>query len=164
MTLDLTPGLDELRRQLVEDRHLATLITTRPGRDQPWVAVVNAAVIDHPLTGEAVVAFVARPGAKLVNVRHHPHATLVTRAGWEWTAVSGAAEVSGPDDDIDGINPSQRRQHLRDIYHAAGGHHPDLDLYDTAMLVERRCAVLIHPHRIWSNPSGSEHLEPQETR
>ena len=35
MTLDLTTGLDELRRQLDEDRHLATLITTRPGRDQP---------------------------------------------------------------------------------------------------------------------------------
>lgn len=26
-----------------------------------------------------------------------------------------------------------------------------------------RCAVLVHPHRIWSNPAGSEHLDPQET-
>ena len=31
------------------------------------------------------------------------------------------------------------------------------------MLDERRCAVLIHPDRIWSNPTGSDHLEPEDT-
>ena len=164
MSIDHTSGLRELRRHLAEDRHLAMLVTTRPGRAEPWVAVVNAAVIDHPLTGQVVVGFVARPGAKLTNLRRHPQATLVARAGWEWTAVAGTAELCGPDDALDDIDPDQRRQLLRDIYHAAGGRHSDLDHYDSTMLAERRCAVLVHPERIWSNPAGSEHLETHDTQ
>lgn len=163
MSFDLANGLGELRRQLAEDHHLAVLLTVRPGRGEPSVAVVNAAVIDHPLTGEAVVAFVARPGAKLANLRENPHATLVTRAGWEWMAVSGTAELCGPDDDREGIDPGQRQRLLRDIYHGAGGHHPHLDEYDTTMIADRRCAVLVQPQRLWSNPAGSEHIEPQGT-
>jgi hypothetical protein len=34
-----------------------------------------------------------------------------------------------------------------------------MEVYDRAMLAERRCAVLIRPARVWSNPAGSEHLE-----
>ena len=164
MTVDLPSGLTLVREMLAEDLHLATLVTTRPGRPEPQVAVVNAAVIEHPNTGRPVVAFVARAGVKLANLRLHPYATLVARVGWEWVAVAGPVDLSGPDDELDDIDPGRQRQLLRDIYRTAGGDHPDLDEYDTTMLTERRCAVLVHPVRIWTNPAGSEHLEPQATR
>ena len=164
MTVDLPSGLTLVREMLAEDLHLATLVTTRPGRPEPQVAVVNVAVIEHPNTGRPVVAFVARAGVKLANLRLHPYATLVARVGWEWVAVAGPVDLSGPDDELDDIDPNRQRQLLRDIYRTAGGVHPDLDEYDTTMLTERRCAVLVHPARIWTNPAGSEHLEPQATR
>lgn len=164
MTVDLASGLTLVRDRLAEDLHLATLVTTRPGRVEPQVAVVNAGVIEHPITGRPVVAFVARAGVKLASLRLQPYATLVARAGWEWVAVAGSVDLSGPDDELNGIDLSRQRQLLRDIYRSAGGDHPDLDEYDTTMLAERRCAVLVHPARIWTNPAGSEHLEPQATQ
>jgi hypothetical protein len=163
MSLDLVQGMSLMRQRLSEDRYLAVLITTRPGRDEPQVAVVNATVIDHPMTGVPVLALVARQGAKLANLRQHPRTTVVARAGWEWVSAYGDAELSGPDDAHPSFDAESQRLLLRQIYEAAGGNHPDLATYDQAMLDERRCAVLIYPTRIWSNPAGSEHLEPEET-
>jgi hypothetical protein len=163
MSLDLADGLALMLRRLAEDRYLAVLITTRPGRDEPQVAVVNATVIGHPGTGVPVLALVARPGAKLANLRCHPKVTIVARAGWEWVSAYGDAELSGPDDPLPFFDAESQRLLLRHIYEAAGGNHPDLNAYDQAMLDERRCAVLIRPTRIWSNPAGSEHLEPEES-
>ena len=161
--LVLDDGLRLIQQRLAGDHHLAVLVTNRPGRDEPDVAVVNAAVIDHPVTGERVLAFVARPGIKLSNLRRLRHATLVARAGWEWAAASGSVELAGPDDlDVD-LDGESRRALLRQIYSSAGGRHPDLDAYDDVMRTERRCAVLLHPSRIWSNPAGSEHREPEDT-
>jgi PPOX class probable F420-dependent enzyme len=164
VSLELASGLALVERRLAEDRHLAVLITTRPDRDEPQVAVVNAAVIDHPITGERLVALVARRGAKLANLRRHPRATVVARAGWEWAAVTGAVELSGPDDVNPAFGEVAQRALLRQIFVAAGGHHPDFDVYDRVMLDERRCAVLIHPTRVWSNPTGSEHREPEDAQ
>jgi len=163
MTTVLDNGLRLVEQQLADDRHLAVFITTSVDCAEPQVSVVNAAVIDHPTSGERVIALVARRGAKLTNLRRHARATIVARAGWEWAAASGPVELSGPDDPNPGIDPEAQRQLLRDIYHAAGGHHPDLDAYDLAMLDERRCVVIIHPTRTWTNSAGSEHLEPQDT-
>lgn len=163
MTTDLDDGLGLVEQRLAEDRHLAVFITTSGERLDPQVSVVNAAVIDHPMSGERVIALVARRGAKLSNLRRHARATIVVRAGWEWAAAAGPVELSGPDDPNPAFDDAIQRQLLRDIYHAAGGHHPDLDAYDRAMLDERRCAVIIHPTRTWTNPTGSEHLEPQDT-
>lgn len=163
MSLDLVHGLSLMRQRLAEDRYLAVLITTRPGRDEPQVAVVNATVIDHPTTSEPVLALVARKGVKLSNLRQHPKITVVARAGWEWVSAYGDAELSGPDDPNPSFDAESQLLLLRQIYQAAGGNHPDLAAYDQAMLDERRCAVLIHPTRIWSNPADSQHLEPEET-
>ena len=84
------------------------------------------------------------------------------RAGWEWAAVAGPCELAGPDDPLPGLAPDRIPQLLRDIFHAAGGHHPDLAEYDRAMAAERRTAVLIEPARVTTNPRGSEHREPAE--
>ena len=77
-------------------------------------------------------------------------------------AVSGPVDLSGPDDFDLGLTGEEQRLLLRGIYAAAGGVHPSLSEYDAAMLNEGRCAVLIEPHRIWSNPAGSEHQEPKD--
>lgn len=42
---------------------------------------------------------------------------------------------------------------LRDVYHAAGGVHPDLAAYDAEMVADRRTAVLITPDHFTSNPT-----------
>jgi PPOX class probable F420-dependent enzyme len=155
------PGLDLVQRRLRESNSLAVLVTTHPDRHEPQVAVVNTAVIDDPLTGEPRVAFVGRRGAKLANLRRNPLATLVVLAGWEWVAVAGAVELYGPDEADAPLDPEVQRQLLREIYRAAGGAHPDLAAYDRTMVDERRCAVLVTPSRIWTNPAGSEHVDSE---
>jgi hypothetical protein len=165
-------GLAQVRELGGADNWLAMLVTQRPsGRADapadPSTSLVNAGVLPHPRTGEPVVAFVARGAtAKLANLRAHPRATLVFRAGWEWIAVRGPVELAGPDDPLPGVidGPSggddRLRLLLRDIYAAAGGSHPDLEEYDRVMADERRTAVLLTPERFTTNPPGAEHVEP----
>jgi hypothetical protein len=160
MTLVRQDELELFHRRLSEDRFLAVLVTTRASIPDPQVSVVNASVIDHPVTGRPVAAFVARRGAKLANLRVEPRATLVARAGWEWVAVRGPVELSGPDDPHPSFDAEAQRCLLRTIYETAGGRHPDLSEYDRVMLDERRCAVLVHPERVWTNPPASRHREP----
>lgn len=157
--LDLEQGLQLVREQGSADRWLAVLITARSD-GSPAPSVVNAGVLPHPVTGEPVVAFVARGRtAKLTNLRRDPTATLVFRAGWEWVAVAGGAELAGPDDPLPGLDAQGLRRLLRNIYTAAGGVHDDLDVYDRVMAEERRAAVLLHPARFTTNPAGTEHEE-----
>ena len=57
--------------------------------------MVNAGVLDHPVTGRPVVGLVARGGSrKLANLRARPQATIVVRAGWEWAAAEGPAGLA----------------------------------------------------------------------
>ena len=129
------------------------MLITQRRSGEPAASVVNAGVLDHPLTGEPVVALVARGGtAKLTHLRRSPQATLVFRAGWQWVGVSGSVELAGPDDALPGIDTERLRLLLRDIYHAAGGVHPDLEEYDRAMAADRRTAVLVKPEHFTGNP------------
>ena len=162
----MTPaeGLARVRELGSADNWLAVLVTPRPSQADPSVSLVNAGVLPHPLTGGAVVAFVARGAtAKLANLRTRPRATLVFRAGWEWIAVRGRVELAGPDDPLPGITDERLRALLRDIYAAAGGRHPDLREYDRAMAADRRTAVLLTPEHFTTNPPGAEHVEPGPT-
>jgi PPOX class probable F420-dependent enzyme len=150
-------NLDLVRKYGEPERWLAVLVTTRSD-GQPSASVVNAGVLPHPRTGEETVAFVARGAtAKLANLRRDPRATLVFRSGWEWVAVRGPVELAGPDDALPGVDDLPAL--LRDIYHAAGGQHPDLDAYDREMAADRRTAVLLTPQRLSTNPPGTEHVE-----
>lgn len=165
MTLSPDRGLALVQAYGSAEKWLAVLVTTRPD-GQPGVSVVNAGITAHPVTGQPVVAFVARGAtAKLTNLRHLPRATLVFRSGWEWVAVRGSVQLAGPDDPLPGLGSEAGRPEealrllLRDIYAAAGGHHDDLDGYDRAMAAERRTAVLVQPDHFTSNPPGTEHQE-----
>lgn len=157
--LRLDDGLRLVRQLGSAERWLAVLVT-QAGDARPAVSVVNAGVLVHPVTGTAVVALVARGGtAKVANLRRIPSATLVFRHGWEWIAVTGSAELAGPDDPLTGLPSEAVPGLLRDIYTAAGGLHDDLARYDAAMAAERRTAVLVTPHRFTTNPPGTEHQE-----
>lgn len=146
-------SIDDVRRLVALDHGLATLSTIR--RDgSVHTTVVNAGVIDHPVTGAAVAAFVGRAGTlKLQHLRTTPSATLCWRSGWAWATVEGAVELVGPDDAHPAITAHDLGPLLRSIYTAAGGdEHEDWLEYDRVMTAERRVAVLLTPRRIYINP------------
>lgn len=145
--------VDDIRRLVGLDHGLASLSTLQPDGGI-HAALVNAGVVDHPIDGATVAAFVARPATrKLANLRARPTATLLWRAGWAWVAVEGTVEVIGPDEPVDGFEPAQLPTLLRTIYSASGGgEHQDWAEYDRAMASERRVAALLRPTRIYLNP------------
>ena len=66
--------------------------------------VVNAGVVDHPVSGDPVAAFVGRPATrKIAHLRRNPTATLLWRAGWAWVAAEGSVDLVGPDDPLEGV-------------------------------------------------------------
>ena len=134
------------------DHGLAVISVARPDGSVAS-SVVNAGVLSHPVSGSQVVGIVARGNsAKLAYLRALPRATVVLRAGWQWAAAEGPAELAGPGDLLDGIGAERLRMLLREIFTAAGGSHDDWDSYDRVMAQERRTAVLISPERVYSNP------------
>jgi PPOX class probable F420-dependent enzyme len=130
---------------------LAVIAVTGPdGNVRPSVA--NVGVLDHPVTGAPVVGVVVQGRArKLDHIRARPRVSAVLRAGWQWAAVEGPAELAGPDDPMDGVDAERLRLLLREIFIAAGGTHDDFEEYDRAMARERRAAVLITPERVFAN-------------
>jgi PPOX class probable F420-dependent enzyme len=144
-------SIENVRALVLRDHGLAVIVTPRGDRS-PQASIVNAGVLDHPVTGESVVGFVARGGTrKQANLRARPRATVVFRAGWEWVAVEGPVDLAGPDDTLDGVGPDRIPQLLRDVFTAAGGTHDDWDEYDRVMAREGRTAVLVQPDHIISN-------------
>ena len=140
--------------RLVPNEHgLVSVSVLRP--DQTISStVVNAGVLDHPLTGAPVVGFVVRGGTrKLDYLRARPRATVTIRAGWEWATVEGGVELAGPDDPLTGVAGDRLRRLLREVFTAAGGTHDDWDTYDQVMATDRRAAVLLTPDRVYSNPA-----------
>jgi PPOX class probable F420-dependent enzyme len=135
------------------DHGLCVLNTVR-GDGSVQSSVVNAGVMAHPLRGGQVVGLVARGARKLSNLRTDPRTTIVARAGWQWAAVEGDAEIIGPDDQHPDVDAEAFRLLLREIFTAAGGTHDDWDTFDKVMAEERRAAVLITPHRVYTNPQG----------
>ncbi len=143
--------LDDFAKLVPRDHGLVVASTTRAdGTIQS--SVVNAGVLDHPLSKQPVVAFVAAGTAKrLTNLRARPRTTIVIRAGWEWAGVEGPVDLVGPDDRLAGFDQEKLPALLRAIFKAAGGAHDDWDEYDRVMAAERRVAVLVRPERVYSN-------------
>ena len=144
---------DDIRRVVALDHGLATLSTLRADGHVQAI-VVNAGVVDHPLTGDPVAAFVGRPGtAKLRHLRKRPFGTLLWRAGWAWVAAEGDVALAGPDDKLEGYDLKDLPRLLRAIHSSAGsGHEDDWVEFDRTVTAERRVAVLLTPRRIYVNP------------
>ena len=136
------------------DHGLCVVSTLRRDGSIP-ATVVNAGVLQHPRTQASVVGFVtAGASRKLHHLRADPRATIVARAGWQWAAVEGIAEIIGPDDPHPDVDGEALRLLLQDIFRSAGGAHDDWDTFDRVMVEERRAAVLIAPQRTYTNPQG----------
>ncbi|MGI9031367.1 MAG: pyridoxamine 5'-phosphate oxidase family protein [Ilumatobacteraceae bacterium] len=147
----MAADLDLVRRLVAADQGLAVVATTRQD-GSVQASVVNAGVLDDPISGAPVVGFVARGSAvKLRLLRRAGRATVVFRAGWEWVAVEGPVRLIDPGDLPDGFSADRLPQLLRDVFTAAGGTHDDWDKYDRVMAAEARAAVLVDSERITSN-------------
>lgn len=150
---DAVATIDDIRRLVALDHGLATLSTVRADGHVQSI-VVNAGVVDHPITGQPVAAFVGRPGtAKLRHLRQRPYGTLLWRAGWAWVATEGSVELAGPDDNLEGFDLRDLPPLLRQIHASAGtAHEDDWVEFDRTVAAERRVAVLLTPQRIYVNP------------
>ncbi len=138
--------------QLVGGDHGLAVVALALPDGTAHASVTNAGVLPHPVTGETVVGVVARGDSrKLRYLRAHPRATVVLRAGWQWSAVEGPVELAGPDDPMPGVDAERLRLLLREIFTAAGGTHDDFDEYDRVMAAERRTAILLTPARRYGN-------------
>jgi Pyridoxamine 5'-phosphate oxidase len=143
-------SLDDVRALGERESGLAVAITLR--RDgSPRASVVNAGVVDHPVSGEPVVAFVSTGGVhKLDDLRRDPRLTVVFRSGWEWIAVEGTSELIGPNDPSEHPGTDLRAL-IRVVYAAAAGGTPDeWRLLDDRIEAEGHTAVLLRPTRISS--------------
>jgi hypothetical protein len=142
--------LDHVRRLASKDS-LAVAATARPdGTVQ--VSLVNAGVLDDPVTGDPSVGFVAHGSSrKLVYLRKSGRATVLFRNGADWVAVEGPVRLFGPDDLVDDLGAGQLAMLLRTVFVAAGGTHQDWDEFDRVMTADRRAAVLVKPERISAN-------------
>ena len=144
----MTLSIDDVRRFVRADQGLAVVSFARPD-GSVHSSLVNAGVMEHPVTGVESVALVVRGNTvKLRHWRHTPRATIVFKSGWSWIGAEGSTSIIGPDDDLDGFDPAGVPQLLRDVFTAAGGTHDDWDEYDLVMAAERRTAVFIEPARI----------------
>ena len=147
--------LNNVRRFLADETGLATISTVQDdGRVLSGIA--NCGIIPHPLTGHECVALVSMgKAARLKHVRRGSEVTISIRRGWNWVAVTGKADLIGPDDEADSIDADALRLLLREIYQAAGGTHDDFEEYDSEMIRSRRAAVLVAPTRIIGNYPSS---------
>ena len=68
-------------------------------------SLVNAGVLDHPISGQPSVAFVTYGSAKLRNLRARPHLAVTFRSGWSWATVEGRRRADRP-----GRSASPRRR------------------------------------------------------
>lgn len=143
----MSADLDLVRRLAGADHGLAVVATTRTDG-----TVVNAGVLDDPMTHRPAVGFVTAGSAlKLTLLRRTGRATVVFRAGWEWVSVEGPVRLLGPDDMANGFALVRLPMLLRDVFTAAGGTHKDWSEFDRVMADERRTAVFIEPERLTSN-------------
>src|SRR5256714_8943501 len=137
-------GLDRARELGAREDGLAVAVTLR-NNGSPQASVVNAGVVDDPVTGDPVVGFVARGGTKkLAYLRAQPLVSVVFRSGWEWVAIEGDASLAGPDDALEGFETGEVSRLIRTVYAAAvGGTPDDWAELDAVIAAERHAAVLV---------------------
>lgn len=142
--------LNEAAALARDERGLAVVATLRAD-STIQSSLVNAGVLEHPVTARPVLAFVTYGRVKLANLRVRPQVTVTFRDGWQWAAVEGRAELAGPDDAQPWLDAEGLRLLRRAVFTAAGGQHDDWDEYDRVMAEQRRAVVLIEPDRVYSN-------------
>ena len=114
------------------------------------MSIINAGVMDNPVTGKTSVACVVRANARKARLlRSDPRAAVAFRHRWDWVAVHGTAQLIGLDDPAEGVTDIPEL--LREVFRSAGGTHEDWDEYDRVMAKERRLAIFVTLDHITSN-------------
>ncbi len=143
--------IDLIRRVGSADHGLAVVATTRSD-GSVHASLVNAGVLDNPLSGEPSVGLVVRSSAlKLTYMRRSGRANVVFHHGWEWVAAEGPVTIVGPDEAASVYDMALLPGLLRDVFVAAGGTHNDWAEFDRVMADERRVAVFVALDRITTN-------------
>ena len=128
--------IETFSNYLLEETGLATVSTTQAD-GRVLSTVVNCGMIKHPLTGSTCVAFVSGGNAaRLKHVDRGSQVTVSVRRGWSWSSATGPADLIRSESLPEGINAEEMRLLLREVFHAAGGVHDDLEEYDRAMAEE----------------------------
>ena len=129
------------------------MVVTYRANGSAHASVVNAGVVEHPVSGEHVVGFVVqgRQRTKLANLRRRPVATVVFRSGWDWLAIEGDVELLGPDNE--GCVPwPEAAPVFHTIYaEAIGGSIEDWAAGDPVIERDGHAAVLIRPAKVYGN-------------
>ena len=136
---------------LGRDEHGLVVVSTVRADGTIQSSVVNAGVLAHPTTGEAVLAFVTYGPVKLANLRARLQLAATFRSGWQWGTVEGHAQLAGPDDPQPWLDSERLRLLLREVFVAAGGEHDNWAEYDRVMAEQRRTVVLVQPSRVYGN-------------
>lgn len=145
------PDIEDVRTYLASENGLAIVSTTQAD-GRVLSSVANCGVTDHPVSDTSCVALVSAGGAaRLAHIRRGSQVTIMIRRGWNWVAVTGQADIVGPNDPADGVDAEALRLLLRQVFQAAGGTHDDFDEYDRVMSEQARAAVLVAPDRILGN-------------
>ncbi|MDN5860503.1 MAG: pyridoxamine 5'-phosphate oxidase, partial [Pseudonocardia sp.] len=76
----MTVDLASVRRLVAADHGLATVSIVRAD-GTPHASLVNAGLLDHPITGEPVAGYVTYGKVKLANLRARPATSVVWRVG-----------------------------------------------------------------------------------
>ncbi|WP_419863222.1 pyridoxamine 5'-phosphate oxidase family protein [Candidatus Poriferisodalis sp.] len=143
------PAQDKLRRLVAAENGLCSFVCL-DSNGSPHVSIINAGVMDNPVTGETSVACVVRANARKARLlRSDPRAAVAFRHRWDWVAVHGTAQLIGLDDPAEGVTDIPEL--LRDVFRSAGGTHEDWDEYDRVMAKERRLAIFVTLDHITSN-------------
>ncbi len=144
--------IETFSNYLSEETGLATVSTTQVD-GKVLSSVVNCGIIQHPLTGATCVAFVSGSNAaRLKHIDRGSQVTISVRRGWAWSSVTGPADLIRPENLPDSIDTEKMRLLLREVFHAAGGVHDDLEEYDRAIAEEGRVVICVIPERILGNP------------
>ena len=156
-TANLLLLLRQARELGSREAGLAVVVTQRAdGTAQ--ASVVNAGIVDRPVTGAPTVAFVVQGGArkKLANLRARRLATVVFRSGWDWVSIEGDVDLVGPDDPLEGVASGDVLGLFHDTYAAAiGGKPNDWAARDDVIEQERHTVVLVRTTRVYSNATGA---------
>jgi hypothetical protein len=151
------PLITTLRTLLETAGGLGVLATA--GEARVPASLVNAGLVEHPVSGAPTVAHVAYGDSQRVRrLAAAPQCSFTVHDGRKWLTAEGRAHlVFGPwDERAAGNDPALHSaaddyaQLLRTIYRAAGGgEHPDWPEFDRAMRAERRVAVLASLDRLY---------------
>ncbi len=145
------PAIDKLRRLVAAEDGLCSFVCL-DSSGSPHVSIINAGVMDNPVTGETSVACVVRANARKARLlRDDLRAAIAFRHRWDWVAVHGNAQLIGLDDPAEGFDNDNLPELLREVFRSAGGAHEDWDEYDRVMARQRRLAIFITLDHITSN-------------